>query len=67
MQQYLGSKDAHFQFGSFFIKTNNQTEIKKIKKPKPVQSNLFWFGSVFSSFPRFSPVWLDSVFSMSGL
>ena len=40
------SRGDHFQFGLIFIKKNNQTEIKK-KKPKPVQTDQFQFGSVF--------------------
>jgi hypothetical protein len=34
-------------FGSvrFLSKNSNQTDLKK--KPKPVQTDLFWFGSVF--------------------
>jgi hypothetical protein len=39
----------HFRFGFvlFLSKKNNQTEIYKKKKPKPVQTDRFRFGSVF--------------------
>jgi hypothetical protein len=54
-------------FGSvrFLSKKNNQTEFKKKKKPKPVQTDRFWFDLVFLEKNRFKSVWLefDSVFS----
>jgi len=39
----------HFRFDLVFIKNSNQTEIKKKTKmePKLVQTDWFWFGSVF--------------------
>ena len=38
-------RGVHFRFGSVFIKKNNQTDFF-LKKPKPVQTGRFWFGSV---------------------
>jgi hypothetical protein len=32
------------RFGSVFIKKSNQTEFFFLKKPKPVQTDRFWFG-----------------------
>jgi len=41
------SRGDHFRFGSVFIKKSNQTEIFFLKKkPKPVQTDRFRFGSV---------------------
>jgi hypothetical protein len=46
-----------FDSVQFLSKKNNQTEFKK-KKPKPVQTNRFQFGSVFLDKNWFKPVWL---------
>jgi hypothetical protein len=40
-------RSDYFQFGSVFIKKNNQIEIFKKKKPKPVQTDRFQLSSVF--------------------
>jgi hypothetical protein len=55
----LVSRGYYFQFGSVFIKKKNYTK-KNIffKKPKPIQTDRFWFGSVFHNKNRFKPVWL---------
>ena len=70
-------KGDHFRFGSVFIKKSNQTEILFLKKkPKPGQTDRFWFGSVFlgqkpvqTGLARFFQFWLGflgfgSVFSV---
>jgi len=49
---YILVRSDHFRFGSVFIKKNNQTEFFFLKKktetePKPGQTGLFRFGSVF--------------------
>jgi len=44
---YIRIRDDHFQFSLVFIKKNNQINLKKNNtetKPKPVQTNQFWFG-----------------------
>jgi hypothetical protein len=40
------TRGDHFRFGSVFIKKNNQIEILKKKKLKPVQTDQFRFNSV---------------------
>ena len=59
----ITTRGNHFQFGSVFIKKNNQTEIKK-KKPKPNRTGSNRLVSV--RFFRTKPVWLGfgSVFSV---
>ena len=65
------SRGDYFRFSSVFIKKNNQTEFFFLKKkPKPGQTDRFWFGffraktgsnwfgSVFSVLARFSRFWL---------
>jgi hypothetical protein len=39
----LWSRGDYFQFGSVFIKKNNQTDFF-LKKPKLVQTDQFWFS-----------------------
>jgi hypothetical protein len=56
-------RGVHFQFGSVFIKKNNQTEIvfffkKTETELKPGQTDRFRSGSVFLEQNRFKPVWL---------
>jgi len=70
-RMYAMSRGDHFRFGSVFIKKSNQTKKKNFlkKKPKPGQTDRFWFGSVFYGKNRFKPVWLGfsgfgSVFSV---
>ena len=41
------SRGDYFRFDLVFIKKNNQTEICFFKKPKPVQTDRFRFGSVW--------------------
>jgi hypothetical protein len=41
------SRGDYFRFNLVFIKKNNQTEICFFKKPKPVQTDRFRFGSVW--------------------
>jgi hypothetical protein len=43
----------------FLYKKSNQTDLKKNQnEPKPVQTDLFWFGLVFYDKNWFKPVWL---------
>jgi hypothetical protein len=59
-------------FGSVRFLLKKVTKLKKKilkKKPKPGQTDRFWFGSVFYGKNRFKPVWLGfsgfgSVFSV---
>jgi hypothetical protein len=70
---FMVNKSNFFRFGSVFIKKNNQTEIFFKKKPKPVQTDRFRFGSVFRTKTGFSGLvrfWLGFfglVFSVLGL
>ena len=48
----------HFQFGSVFIKKKSPNWILFFFKPKPVQTDLFRFSSVFLDKNQFKPVWL---------
>jgi len=42
------TRDDYFRFGFYLQKQPNQNFEKKIEtEPKPVQTNRFWFGSVF--------------------
>jgi hypothetical protein len=60
-------RDDHFQFGSVFIKQNNQTKNLK-KKPKPVQTDRFRFGSAWFFRTKTGSNWFGSIFLVfSGL
>jgi hypothetical protein len=48
-------KGDYFQFGSVFIKKKPNQNFLKKNKPKPVQTDRFWFDSVW--FFGQKPVW----------
>jgi hypothetical protein len=63
MMAVFSVRGNYFLFGLVFIKKNNQTEFKKKNEiePKPIQTDRFQFGSIFSvwlGFTRFFLVWL---------
>jgi hypothetical protein len=62
MMPVFSVRGNYFLFGSVFIKKNNQTEFKKKNKiePKPIQTERFQFGSIFS-------VWLGFTLFFSSL